>query len=131
MNGDLSEPGKIGRGVRQGCLLSPLLFSLYVEMMMEEAMEKIDEGVKVGGYHLRDVRFADDQGVVASTEKGLQKIMDRLNEMAKAYDMKINVNKTKVMKVSRNGGVINIVIDGQKIKQVSKFKYLGAGSQRM
>ena len=70
---------------------------------------------------MRDIRFADDQGMVASTEKGLQKIMDRLNETAKAYDMKINVNKTKVMKVSRNGGVINIVIDGQKIKQVSMF----------
>ena len=40
--------------------------------------------------------------------------------------MKINVNKTKVMKVSRNGGVINISIDGQRVEQVSKFKYLGA-----
>ena len=60
MNGDLSEPRKIGRDVRQGCLLSPLLFSLYVKIMMEEAMEKIDDGVKVGGHHLRDVRSADD-----------------------------------------------------------------------
>ncbi len=74
---------------------------------------------------MRDVRFVDDQGMVASTEKGLQKIMNRLNESVKAYDMKINVNKTKVMQVSRNGGLINIVIDGQKIEQVSKFKYLG------
>ncbi len=69
--------------------------------------------------------------MVASTEKGLLKIRDRLNEMAKAYDIKIHVSKTKVMKASRNGGVINTFIDGQKIKQVSKFKYLGAGSQRM
>ena len=69
--------------------------------------------------------------MVASTEKGLPKIRDRLNEMAKAYDIKIHVSTTKVMKVSRNGRVINIVIDGQKIKQVSKFKYLGAGSQRI
>ena len=95
VNGGLSEPGEIGRGVRQGCLLSPLLFSLYVEMMMEEALEGSVEGVKVGGYLLRDVRFADDQGMVANTEKGLQKIMDRLNDTAKAFDMKINVDKTK------------------------------------
>jgi len=80
--------------------------------------------VKVGNYLLRDVRFADDQGMVANTEKGLQKIMDRLNDTAKAFDMKINVDKTKVMKVSRNGGEINIIIDGQKVEQVSKFKYL-------
>jgi len=46
VNGDLSEPGKIGRGVKQGCLLSPLLFSLYVEMIMEEAMQKIDERLR-------------------------------------------------------------------------------------
>ena len=126
VNGELSKPGEIGRGVRQGCLLSPLLFSLYVEMMMEEAMEKLEEGVKVGDYRLRDVRFADDQGMVASTEKGLQNIMNRLNDTAKMYDMKINVSKTKVMKVSRNGGVINIFVDGQKLEQVNKFKYLGA-----
>ena len=100
VNVDLSEPSEIGRGVRQGCLLSPLLFSLYVEMMMEEAMEEVDEGVIVGGYRLRDVRFADDQEIVASTERGLQKIMDKLNDTAKSYDMMINVNKVKVMKLA-------------------------------
>jgi len=71
VNGNLSEPGEIGRGVRQGCLLSPLLFSPYVEMMMEEAMHEIEEGVKASGYLSRDVRFEDDRGMVASTEKGL------------------------------------------------------------
>ncbi len=75
---------------------------------------------------MRDVRFADDQGMVASTERGLQKKMDRLNDTAKSYDINIIVNKTKVMKVGRNGGVINILVDGQKVDQVSKFKYLGA-----
>ena len=78
------------------------------------------------GYRLRDVRFADDQGMMANTENGLGKIMDILNDTAKAYDMMISVDKTKVMKVSRNGGEINISIDGQKVEQVSKFKYLGA-----
>ena len=54
--------------------------------------------------------------MVTNTEKGLQKIMDRVNDTAKAYDMKINVDKTKVMKVSRNRGEINISIDGQKVE---------------
>jgi hypothetical protein len=53
-------------------------------------MEEIDEGVKVGGYQIRDVRFADDQGMVASTQ-GVQKILDRLNGTVKTYDMKINI----------------------------------------
>ena len=80
-------------------------------------MERVDEGVKVGGYQLKDVWFADNQGMVASAEKRLQTILDTLNNTAKMYD---------IMKISKNGGVINIVIDGQKVEQVDKFKYLGA-----
>ena len=57
--GGESEPGVIGRGVRQGCPLSPLLFAIYAEAMMIEAMEDVDEGVKVGGKLMKDVRFGD------------------------------------------------------------------------
>ena len=73
----------VGRGVRQGCLLSPILFSIYVERMMLEAMDSLEEGVLVGGELIRDVRFADDQAMLGSTESGLQKVMDRLNDTAR------------------------------------------------
>jgi hypothetical protein len=125
--GGQSEPSMIGRGVRQGCCLSPVLFSIYPEMMMVEAMQGIVEGVKVGGMLLKDVRFADDQGMVASTQNGLQRLMDGLVDTAKVYDMKVNVKKTKVMRVSREGGgEMKIVIEGSIVEQVSNFKYLGS-----
>ncbi len=122
-----SEPGIIGRGVRQGCPLSPLLFSIYAEIMMKEVLEDMDEGIRVGGRLVSDVRFADDQGMVSSSEAGLQRLMDSLNETAKKYDMKINIKKTKVMVVSKKEGeVVNIRLEGQRIEQVKKFKYLGS-----
>ena len=62
---------KLKSDVREECLLSPLLFSIYAEMVMKEAMEDVEEGVRVGGELLKDVKFADDQGMVAQTEKGL------------------------------------------------------------
>ena len=96
-------------------------------MMMIEALEDIEEGVRVGGELVKDVKFADDQGMVASTEIGLQRQIDALNSTAKKYDMKINVKKTKTMVVSKKGGAsVNILIDGERVEQVQKFKYLGA-----
>ena len=60
-------------------------------MMMKEALEVVEEGIRVGGELIKDVKYADDQGMVSSTESGLQILMDRLNATAKSYDMKINV----------------------------------------
>ena len=127
VNEDTTDPTLIGRGVRQGCLLSPLLFLLYSEAINAEAMQSMDEGVNIGGENLSDVRFADDQAMMSSTNAGLQSIMDKLNETAKKYGMKINLKKTKVMRISREGGSkVDIILDGVKLEQVKQFKYLGA-----
>src|SRR6476469_9252777 len=75
----------------------------------------------------KDVKYADDQGMVANTEAGLQSLMDSLNTTAKHYDIKINIKKTKAIVVSRNVGErVNITVEGQSIEQVSKFRYLGS-----
>lgn len=124
---ECSDYSKVGRGVRQGCCLSPLLFNVYTEMMMLEAIEDVEEGVKVGGKLVKDVRFADDQGMVANSELGLQKLMDGVVRAAEEYGMKVNGKKTKAMRISRRGiGEVKIFIEGQKVEQVKRFKYLGS-----
>ena len=85
--------------------------------MMSEAMKGVNVGIKVWGNLLKDVRFADDQGMIAGSEKGLQKIMNALNSTAKQYDMKINIKKTKVMRVSRKEWRI-ITMNATRIEQV-------------
>src|SRR6218665_941895 len=103
-------------------IASNIIFLIYSEMMMLDAMEEIEEGIKVGRKLVKDVRFADDQGMTAASEGGLQKLTHGLNRTAKEYDMKGNI---KVMKVSRKGGgEINITIDGERLEQVDRFGYL-------
>src|SRR3989442_15826694 len=90
-----SFPGLIGRGVRQGCPISALLLSMYAEVMMIEELEDMEEGVSVGGQLVNDVRFADDQGMAAGTEMVLHRLMNKLNDTAKNFGMKINAQKNK------------------------------------
>ena len=70
------------------------------------------------------MRFADDQAMIASSELGLQTIMDGLVKVAKQYDMKINVKKTKVMSISKTGE--GDVGGGTAGRTSTKFKYLGS-----
>jgi len=95
----------VGRGVRQGCSLSPLLFIIYDEAMVKEATSNSERGVHVGGQAMNMIRYADDKAVVlvCNTEKGLQELMNNLNRVTKEYGMKINARKTKVMCISNKG----------------------------
>ena len=75
---------------------------------------------------MQAVRFADDQAMMAITA-GLQRIMDKLNKTSEEFSMKINLKKTKVIRISRKEGTkITIKIDGVKNEQVKQFSYLGS-----
>jgi len=80
IDGELSGYCIIGQGVRQGCPLSPLLFNLYIQYVINEALEDIQEKVKVGGVLIPAIRLADDQAMVSHTVRGLQVIMDALQD---------------------------------------------------
>src|SRR5206468_7124232 len=79
---ELSRTFDIKRGVRQGCTLSPLLFNLYSEVMITEALEDA-KGVRFNGNEITNLRYADDAGLASESEQNLQDMMDNMNEACK------------------------------------------------
>lgn len=75
---------------------------------------------------IKAITYGDNQATMASTEKTLQQIMDRISKVEERYGMRINIDKSKVMKMSKQYGTANIVIGGKKLEQVGSFKYPGS-----
>ena len=123
---DLSAFQDIKRGVRQGCVLSPDLFSIYSEIIMR-ALEGMP-GIKVGGYNMNNIRYADDTVLIADNEKELQEMLDTVVRESEKKGLSLNKKKTEVMVISKKNctPACNIVMNGTVLKQVHKFNYLGS-----
>ena len=121
-----SKEIKIRRGTRQGCVLSPYLFNLFTELIFR-VIENDDDGVSIGGRRISNLRYADDTGITAESERELQMLAKRVNEEGKHFEMKMNIKKTKTMVISRKVEThkVNITLDGQPVEQVERFVYLG------
>ena len=115
-------------GVRQGCLLSPALFNVYVEEVVQEALEHFEGGAQLGGQKVARLQFADDIALLASSEHELQQSTALLDEKSRKYGMIVNADKTKTMVFARpaDNTQVNITINGSHLEQVDKFKYLGS-----
>ena len=87
--------------MRQGCVLSPVLFNLYSEMLVCEALSET-EGVKINGEKIKTMRYTDDTAVIATSEDELQRMMHKIQAKCDEYGMSLNTEKTKVMKIMAN-----------------------------
>ena len=106
--------------------MSPILFNLYTDYMIEEAFEDLD-GVSVNGENLTNIRYADDTVLLAESESKLQLLVQSLNDKCREYGMSLNENKTKVMVLegSEINENININVQGRILEQIEGYSYLG------
>ena len=106
---------QIGKGVRQGCILSPCLFNLYAEYIMRNAgLDEAQAGIKIAGKNNNNLRYADDTTLTAESEEELKSLLMKLKEETKKVGLKLNIQKTKVM---ASGPITLLQIDGKKWKQ--------------
>ena len=114
---------QIGKGVRQGCVLSPCLFNLYAEYIMRNAgLEEAQAGIKIVGRNINNLRYADDTTIMAESEE-LKSLLMKVKEESEKVGLKLNIQKTKIM---ASGPITSWQIDGETMETVRDFVFLGS-----
>ena len=110
---------QIGKGVRQGCILSPCLFNLYAEYIMRNTrLEEAQAGIKIAGRNISNLRYADDPTLVVESEEELKSLLMKVKEESEKVGLKLNIQKTKIMASSP---ITPWQIDGETMETVTDF----------
>ena len=106
---------QIGKGVHQGCILSPCLFSLYAEYIMQNArLDEAQAGIKTARRNISNFRYADDTTFMAESEAELKSLLTKVKDESEKVGLKLNIQKTKNM---ASGPITSWQIDGEQWKQ--------------
>lgn len=124
-----SEIFETREGLRQGGILSPTLFNLYMDDIIKESNTKT-KGLNVGMRRMQNINikvcaFADDLAIIAQSQSELQKDLNNWREILEKRGMKISIPKSKVMMIDKEQQTIDIKLKNEKLQQVTHFKYLG------
>ena len=104
---------QIGKGVPQGCILSPYLFNFYAEYNMRNAgLEEAQAGIKIAGRNMHNLRYADDTTPMAESEEELKSLLMKVEEECEKVGLKLNIQKTKIM---ASGPITSWQIDGETV----------------
>ena len=114
---------QIGKGVCQGCILSPCLLNLYAEYIRRNAGPKETQaGIKIGGRNINNLRYADDTMLMAESEEELKSLLMKVKVESEKVGLKLNIQKTEIM---ASGPITSWEIEGETVETVSDF-ILGA-----
>ena len=106
---------QIGKGVRQGCILSPCLFNFYAEYIMRNAgLVEAQAGIKIARRNINNLRYEDDTTLIAESEEELKSLLIKVKEECEKAVLKFNIQKTKIM---ASGPIASWQIGGEKWKQ--------------
>ena len=110
---------QIGKGVRQGCILSPCLFNFYAEYIVRNAgLEEAQARIKVAGRNINNLRYADDTTLMAESEEELKIILMKVKEENEKVGLKLSIHKTKIVAA---GPITSWEINGETVETVSDF----------
>ena len=120
---------QIGKGVLQGCILSPCLFNSHAEYIMRNAgLEEAQAGSKISGRNINNLRYADDTTLMAESEEELKSFLMKVKEESEKVGLKLNIHKMKIMAF---GLITSWEMDGETVETVSDFIFLGSKSLQM
>ena len=123
---ELDMEQQIGKGVRQGRILSPCLFNLYAEYIMRNAgLEEAQAGIKIAGRNINPLRYADDTTLMAEN-KELKSLLMKMKEESGKVGLKLSIQKTKIM---ASGPITSWQIDGKTMETVRDFTLGGCSPQ--
>ena len=115
---------QIGKGVHQGCILSPCLFNLCAEYIMRNAgLEETQAGIKIAGRNINNLRHADDTTLMAESEEELKILLMKVKVESEKVGLKLNIQTTKIM---ASGPITSWEIDGETVETVSDFIFRGS-----
>ena len=117
---------QIGKGVRQGCILSPCLFNLYAEYIMRNAgVDEAQAGIKIAGRNINNLRYTDDTTLMAESEEELKSLLMKVKENHEKPGLKLNIQKTKIMASSL---ITSWQIDGETMETSVRLYFFGLQS---